>query len=462
MRWRPLVDGLSRISLVTVSLALSGLTTLLVNVGAARHLDRPGYAAFATGFALALALAQAPASLLTPLVLRVAARAEERERRAVAGRLVVVALVPGAAVASLLAATAVAVLPSVTLADLLALAVLAAAYAQYVVSKYALLAAGRTRPFLAREAALDATLLAALGAAAASGAGAHALLQVVAAVYAAYALAWTALDRAPASGAARLGRADLAFGGWSFLATYASVAFLPLMVAAAGTLEEPADVARLAAAVALATPLLLIPQAAGALTFVDFSRRAGRSETTWLALHVYLSAALAGAACIAVALLGDAPGRLLFGVGYGDLREPLAIVTAAVALRCVAPPLGAALSARDRFRATAAIVIVATATGLAALPVLAAAGVAEPAAWATLAGTATLAVPTVLLARTAFDLPARFAVAVLACPVAAAAAAAGLGVAAAVGLLLAWALLLVRCGGAIRDLARTRPAPVAV
>ena len=70
-----LIRGLSRVGLVSSSLAVSGLTTLAINVVAARELERGAYARFALLLAAGLAIAQAPASALTPVVMRKIARA---------------------------------------------------------------------------------------------------------------------------------------------------------------------------------------------------------------------------------------------------------------------------------------------------------------------------------------------------------------------------------------------------
>ncbi len=450
-----LIRGLSRVGLVTSSLAISGLTTLAINVVAARELERGAYAQFALLLAAGLAIAQAPASALTPVLMRKIARVAGEG--AATGGLLRTALLTSLVAGTALSGAAVALLPWLEVRDLPLLLLLGVAYAQYVVSKNTLIATGRTSTFLTREIALDATLLVGIAGSLALTDGYRPLVWTFTGIYVGFVAVWTIVDSLRGgTSTGRLDRSDLTFGGWSFLATYASVAFFPLVIALAGSVMEPEALAGVAAAVALTTPLLLIPQAVGALTFVDFSRAAGGSETRWLALHVYASAVLAGAACIAVLIVGGSPAAWVLGDRYTDMTTPLLLVTAAIAIRCVAPPLGAALSAQHRYRASTVVVVAAMAIGVAALYGLDRAGVEEPAAWALLCGAVALAAPLLVLATSAFALPRYFAATVLACPAAACvfAGSESLDRLALASAIVCWLVLAARCLGAATGIDR--------
>ena len=404
-----------RLGPLTVGIAASGATTFLVNVVAARSLKSDEYAAFAVLLALAIAGAQLAISSICPLLIRRISAASAGSRQSVVISALTLSLMGG----GLSAAIVVVAAPLAGIDGLgnrLAIGAACLAYSQYFAMRSLYLATDQLAMYARREITIDVLVVAAVASAGAVTHRADVALMAFAAVYATGVGVWMRWDRLRMSRSVRanFGRADAQFGGWTLVATYTSVSLIPMLVVWSGRVDAPDTTAALAAAVAIAAPALLIPQALGALSFVDVSRPASAIDHGHrLTIELAAVAGIAGLVAVALRWIGPAAIGTIFGLEGTDVTPVVSLIGVAVAFRALAAPIGGSLAASRHYRRAAAIVILSA--GLACLTVVIADALGSPmaAAWGAVTGSVAVAIGLAVQAMATFGTDRRMTLAAL-------------------------------------------------
>jgi O-antigen/teichoic acid export membrane protein len=338
-----------------VALGASGATTLAFNLVLAHVLSRAAYGDVARSLALALGVAQLTMAGLAPALARSVAGAspERRWSRAAAG------LGPAAA------ASGVVALLYVPLAAL-GLApwgrgvgvgvVVAAVYATYFGLKCVLFALDEVALYARWELTADAVFFALLAAFAVRAP--HDASAVFALAYGLFVVGVARLVLRRGDRRAERVDLDRDFGRFTALATvatYASVARLPLVTAVAGAAAGSRDAAGVAAMVALVMPLFLVPQAAGMLTFATFARAPSSDHRAHLTQMVRTVAVCSVAIAVPLVLFAEPLVSLLLGSSYrGDSTAFVILVLGAVP-QLVATPVANAISGEGAVGINAAL-----------------------------------------------------------------------------------------------------------
>jgi O-antigen/teichoic acid export membrane protein len=260
----------NRLAISVVALAASGSTTLLFNVFVARAIGPIGFGGVARTFAVAMAAAQIPMAGITPAVARHIAALREGEQLPAARGAWRFGFVGGACAALVfLVCAEVGLCPSDPVL-LIGGASLAAVYPVYFNLKISLFAVGAIAEYAVLELTADLVFISLLAATVTSG-HPRAALSVFAVAYGLFCVvgARRLAIRAPLTTRIEVDRGFARFSLLSFVSTYASVGRFPLLVVIAGAAGGAVAAGHVAPALAIATPLLLVPQAAGLLAFVD-------------------------------------------------------------------------------------------------------------------------------------------------------------------------------------------------
>jgi O-antigen/teichoic acid export membrane protein len=327
-----------------VALGASGATTLAFNLVLAHVLSRAAYGDVARSLALALGVAQLTMAGLAPALARAVAGAPAERRRSRAAA----ALGP-AALASGVVALLYVPLAAAGLAPWgqgVAVGVLVAAvYAAYFALKCILFALDEVAFYARWELTADAVFFALLAAFAVRAP--HDSLVVFALAYGLFVAGVARFLLRRGDRRAERVEPDRDFGRFTALATvatYASVARLPLVTAVAGAAAGSRDAAGVAAVVALVMPLFLVPQAAGMLTFATFARAPAADHRAHLNQMVRAVAVCSVAIGVPLVLLAEPLVSLLLGSSYrGDSTAFVILVLGAVP-QLVATPVGNAIS----------------------------------------------------------------------------------------------------------------------
>lgn len=273
-------------------------------------------------------------------------------------------LAGGSLVALGLVAVLPAALPHFALRgwDLVLAALVMFAYNGYQQAKGSYYGFGKVTSYLRNEIASDAVLLVSLGAVALASAHSLVLVPLVLAygtfaIVASLELHRDALDPGPPSPA--LQREIAGFTALAVIGTVASTGFLNLSVTFAGryrpsisTLEAAAQTGYYAAALALVLPIYFFPRALSLALFPSVAFRFGQQridtvarqlDLTTHALAVFLLPPTAALALAARPVL-----RLVYGPGYDQAADVLAILLAATYLSVVPIPSVTSLSGTER------------------------------------------------------------------------------------------------------------------
>lgn len=356
-RWPQNTAG--RMALTVVALAGSGSTSLLFGVAAARALPPSSYASLARSYAVALIVAQLTMAGLAPTLARKVAMASGRSSTARCVR---------SALRVLLVATASVsvVYPVLTLAGVapgggVALVtgwLFAFIYAVYFGLKMILFALDRIVEYTRLELTSDVIFFVVLGL----------LLAFIpswslAAFGAAYGcFIVLSVRRLPLADETRIhvDRGTLRYAGLATVATWSSVARLPLTVALAGVLSDSESVARFAAVAVLIAPLFLVPQAAGMLTFAAVSRNAAKADYASIRSITRAISTFAGQVAVAVALISSAVIGTVLGGFYSSASWSFVLIVCGLVPQLVATPIANALAAEGRVGLTASVSVSST------------------------------------------------------------------------------------------------------
>lgn len=216
-----------------------------------------------------------------------------------------------------------------------------------------------------------------------------------------FAVAAFRMVRARAKTRVRL-RVDRRYAALATVATYTSVARLPLTTTVVGAVAGSRDAAGIAAIVAIMMPIFLVPQAAGMLTFAAFARAPRADNSAHLAWTIRAVAVCSTAVIFAMVLLARPVVSLLLGESYRELASSLVIVSLAALPQLVATPVGNAISGEGAVGINAALGSVALVVALAGAAVLAPGYHVEGAAWALAASMVTLGCGTLVVGRSRY------------------------------------------------------------
>ncbi len=344
-----------RLAWTAAALATSGSTTLVFNVIVARVLSREDFGHVARVFAGAMIVAQVTMASVAPALTRVIAQPhEERERLRLAPagtRLLVVAVVPTSLLCVVLAAAGLT--PDDPLSILLGWA-LALVYPIYFGLKGILFAVGLVRTYGLLELATDIVFFALL--AVFAWLLPSATLAVFSLAYGLFVIvtAWLIRRSADRTAAIHLDRSFVRFGALALVATYTSVTQAAAVVLIAGRLGSSADAAEIAAVVALTTPLGLLPQAAGILSFVDAARK-GDDFGPALRATLRSISALVGLGCFAFGVLAGPIIEVVLGPRYAGILPTLLVALLGASVAPAIGPVASALSGEGRVGLNASI-----------------------------------------------------------------------------------------------------------
>ncbi len=348
-----------------MALGASGATTLAFNLVLAHVLSRPDYGNVARSLGLALAVAQLTMAGLAPALARAVAGAPENHRWSRAGGALGVAAAASSAAALLYVPLAAAGLAPWRAGGLVTGVAVAAVYATYFALKCQLFALDEVATYARWELTADAVFFALLAAFAVLAP--KDALVVFAAAYGLFVLAVARLVLRRRQRRAERVELDGAFRRFTLLATvatYASVARLPLVTALVGAVAGSRDAAGIAGISALVMPLFLVPQAAGMLTFATFARAPGGDHARHLWWTIRAVSLCSAAVAVPLALLARPLVTVLLGVSYRSVAPSLAVLALAALPQLVATPIGNAISAEGAVGMNAAIGGVALATAL--------------------------------------------------------------------------------------------------
>jgi O-antigen/teichoic acid export membrane protein len=338
-----------------VALGASGATTLAFNLVLAHVLSRAAYGDVARSLALALGVAQLTMAGLAPALARaVAGTGEGRRWSRAAASLGPAALASGVVALLFVPLAAAGLAPwggSVVVG-----VVVAAVYATYFALKCILFALDEVALYARWELTADAVFFALLAAFAVRAP--HDALVVFALAYGLFVVAVARIVLHRGDRRAERVRLDRDLGRFTALATvatYASVARLPLVTAVAGAAAGSRDAAGVAAVVALVMPLFLVPQAAGMLTFATYARAPSGDHRAHLSQMVRAVALCSIAIAVPLVLLAEPLVSLLLGSTYrGDSTAFVILVLGAVP-QLVATPVGNAISGEGAVGINAAL-----------------------------------------------------------------------------------------------------------
>ncbi len=383
-----------------MALGASGATTLAFNLVLAHVLSRPDYGDVARSLGLALAVAQLTMAGLAPALARSVAGAPAEHRWSRAGAALGIAATASLATAILYVPLAAAGLAPWRAGGLATGVAVAAVYAAYFALKCQLFALDEVATYARWELTADAiffALLAAFAVVAPKDA-----LVVFAAAYGLFVVAVTRIVLR--RGQRRAERVDLdrAFGRFTLLATvatYASVARLPLVTALVGAVSGSRDAAGIAGISALVMPLFLVPQAAGMLTFAAFARAPGGDHRAQLARMVRAVALCSAAVAVPLVLLARPLVDVLLGASYRNVATAFVVLVVCAVPQLVATPVGNAISGEGAAGVNAVLASVALVVALVGTAVLAPRYGVLGAASALGASMAVLGISTLLVGR---------------------------------------------------------------
>ena len=344
-----------RLAWTTAALAASGSTTLAFNVVMARALSRDDFGHVARVYAGGMIVAQLTMASVAPALMRTVAQSgDDGERLRLARsatRLLVLTVAPASLLYLVLGTTGIA--PGDPLSLLLGWA-LAFVYPLYFGLKAILFALGRVRTYALLEGASDVAffLLLAVFALRAPSLG----LLVFPLAYGLFVLVTATLIRrsAPEPLPITVDRPFLRFGAFALVATYASVAQGAAVVLITGLLGSSSDAAEIAAVLALSTPLALLPQAAGILSFVGAARGEDDFNAS-LRQTVRIVSLIVGSACFSFALLAHPVVDVVLGARYAEVVPSLLVVLVGLSAALATTPVANALAGQGRVGVTACI-----------------------------------------------------------------------------------------------------------
>jgi O-antigen/teichoic acid export membrane protein len=353
----------NRLALSVVALAASGSTTLLFTVLVARAMGPAGFGPVARTFAVAMAAAQIPMAGLTPAVARYIAGLDVLDQLPAGRDAWRFGLIGGfgSGVVFLVCAAVGVCSPEPVL--LIGGASLAVVYPIYFNLKISLFALRKIREYAALEIGSDIVFVALLAAVVMSG-HPRAAVSVFAVAYGLFCIvgALRLARCAPRSARIRVDRGFARFSLLSFVSTYASVGRFPLLVVIAGAAGGSVAAGRVAPALAIATPLMLVPQAAGLLAFVDSaaSPKGGADEKIRSLARIVAFVALVGVVLVIVG--GSWFARLLLGTRFSG--PELMIIGAGLLPLVLGTTSANALAGRGKIGRTTAISTASLAAGI--------------------------------------------------------------------------------------------------
>lgn len=349
--WRTLV-------VPTFALAASGSTTLGLNLVLARELDPSQYGQIVRAFAVAMAIAQISMAGIAPAAARLVAQGSDQAARF--GRAPgAIRIVVGVSFLTSLLYIPLAVSGLVPEGGwyLFGGLLLSWIYAIYFGIKSILFALDRVHRYAIFELISDVVFFAVLAAVVGRTAEASLMAPVIA--YALFILLASRYVRARARERSRVvvDRALLHYSGLALIATYASVARFPIIVAVAGLVGGSLLAAPVALILSLAMPFFLVPQAAGAITFAEVAREPG-SAARRVPEMVRLVGFLAASSAVLAALFAHPALEVVGGESYGSEATALAVVLLALVPQLATIPIGNAAAAGNGVRATATISLI--------------------------------------------------------------------------------------------------------
>jgi O-antigen/teichoic acid export membrane protein len=334
----------------------------------AHVLSRSSYGDVARSLALALAVAQVTMAGLAPAIARaVAAGDGEPTRWARAAGAIRLTVLSASGCALLVVPLAAAGLAPWSAESVVTAVLVAAVYATYFCLKCILFALDVVAVYAQWELAADLLFFATLaGLAVVEPRAALATFAI------AYGLFIVGIVRLllRRSRSAEAVAVDRRYAALATVATYTSVARLPLMTAVVGAVAGSHDAAGIAGVVAIVMPLFLVPQAAGMLTFAAFARGAGPDRSAQLAWTIRAVALCSTAVVVPMVLLARPLVSLLLGSSYRAVAPGLAIVALAAVPQLVATPVGNALSGEGAAGINAVLGTIALATALVGAAIL--------------------------------------------------------------------------------------------
>ena len=368
----------------------------------AHALSRPAYGDVARSLSLALAVAQLTMAGLAPAVARAVAGGQDdgrRRARAAAARPLTLAACSAAAL--LVVPLAAAGLAPWRPGSVGPAVLVAAVYAVYFALKCVLFALDEVALYARWELIADGLFFAALALLVLLAPGAA--LLVFALAYGVFVLAvWRRL--AGARGRLAVDGGFRRYAALATVATYASVARLPLVTALAGALAGSRDAAGIAGVVAIVTPLFLVPQAAGMLTFAAVARAPGADHSARVGQLVRAVAVCSAAVVLPLALLARPVVELLLGPSYRNVAASFVIVALGSLPQLVATPVANAISGEGAVGLNAALASVSLAVALGGAALLVPAYHVVGAACALAASMSVLGLGTLAVGRRRFAL----------------------------------------------------------
>lgn len=333
----------------------------------AHVLSRAAYGDVARSLGLALAVAQLTMAGLAPAVARAVAGGQDDERRrARAAGALPLTLAAGSATALLVVPLAALGLAPWRGGPVAAAVLVAAVYATYFALKCVLFALDAVGTYARWELGCDGVFFATLAALAVLAPGAALVVFAVA-----YGIFVVGVARLLAGRRPERVTVDRRYAAVATVATYTSVARLPLVTAVVGAVAGSRDAAGIAGVVAIVMPLFLVPQAAGMLTFATFARAPGGDHAGHLLWTIRTVALCSAAVVVPLVLLARPLVSLLLGASYRNVAPSLAIVALAALPQLVGTPVGNAISGEGAVGVNAAIGGVALAVALVGAAVLA-------------------------------------------------------------------------------------------
>lgn len=353
----------NRLAISVVALAASGSTTLLFNVLVARAMGPAGFGGVARAFAVAMAAAQIPMAGITPAVGRHIAALRVGEQLPAARGAWRFGLIGGTCAALVFVVCAEAGLCSSDPVLLIGGASLAAVYPIYFNLKISLFALGAIAEYALLEFSADLVFVALLVVLVTSG-HPRAALSVFAVAYGLFCVvgAWRLAMRGSRTARIEVDRGFARFSLLSFVSTYASVGRFPLLVVIASAAGGAVAAGHVAPALAIATPLLLVPQAAGLLAFVDSAAHPGGGADEKIR-RLARVVALVGLAGVALVIAGGSWfARLLLGSQFGGAE--LMIIGAGLLPLVLGTTSANALAGRGKIGRTTTISTASLAAGI--------------------------------------------------------------------------------------------------
>lgn len=349
-------------ALSLVAIGLLGASRLLFNVVVGRRFGAEALGtanvAINTGLFASLLVSGGLQAASAKYVAQAVGRSAPGEAAWIYRRAMRINFAGGVALAVGLVAVLPAALPRFSLRgrDLALAALVMFAYNGYQQAKGSYYGFGKVTRYLRNEIASDAVLLVALGAVALVSVPSLILLPLALAyglfaIVASIELHRDALDPVPPSPA--LQREIAGFTTLAVLGTVASTGFLNLSVTFAGRYADSvAQTGHFSAALALVLPIYFFPRALSLALFPSVAFRFGQQRIDTVARQLDLTthalAVLLLPVTAAAALAARPALRLIYGPGYDDAADVLAVLLAATYFSVVPIPSVTSLSATER------------------------------------------------------------------------------------------------------------------